>query len=169
MAARLFIDNVRWKNVPFYLRTGKCMPKQTSMIVLQFKDSPNRIFKDDIVPNRLVISIQPDLKISLLFESKVPGLHMKLKPVEMDFTYNQSYTEAIPEAYEALLLDVLNGDATLFMRADQVETAWKVVMPIVEAWKKNPSKQLLYYKAGTSGPKAADNLLKPFADEWFVV
>ena len=145
------------------------MPKQTSMIVLQFKDSPHRIFKDDIVPNRLVISIQPDLKISLLFESKVPGLHMKLKPVEMDFTYNQSYTEAIPEAYEALLLDVLNGDATLFMRADQVETAWKVVMPIVEAWKKNPSKQLLYYKAGTSGPKAADNLLKPFADEWFVV
>ena len=87
----------------------------------------------------------------------------------MDFTYKDSYTEAIPEAYEALLLDVLNGDATLFMRADQVETAWKVVMPIVDAWKKNPSTQLLYYKAGTSGPKAADNLLKPFADEWFVV
>ncbi|CAN5746480.1 glucose-6-phosphate dehydrogenase [soil metagenome] len=169
VAARLFIDNERWKNIPFYLRTGKCMPKQSSVIVVQFKDSPNRIFKDDIVPNRLIISIQPDLKISLLFESKVPGLQMKLKPVEMDFTYNESYTEAIPEAYEALLLDVFYGDATLFMRADQVETTWKVVMPIVDAWKKNPSKQLLYYKAGTPGPKAPNDLLKPFADEWFDV
>ena len=169
VAARLFIDNERWKNVPFYLRTGKCMPKQSSVIVLQFKDSPNKIFKDDIVPNRLVISIQPDLEISLLFESKVPGLQMKLKPVEMDFTYKESYTEAIPEAYEALLLDVLHGDATLFMRADQVETAWKVVMPIIDAWKKHPSKNLLFYKAGTQGPKAANDLLKPFSDQWFDV
>jgi len=166
-AARLFIDNERWKGVPFFLRTGKSMPKQSSVIVIQFKDSPHKIFRDDVVPNRLIISIQPELEISLLFESKVPGLEMKLFPVEMDFMYQDAYTANLPEAYEALLLDVLEGDATLFMRADQVEAAWKVVMPILEAWKKYPSKQLHSYKSGTWGPAAADALLKPYAKEWF--
>ena len=167
VAARLFIDNDRWKGVPFFLRTGKSMPVQSSVIVVQFKDSPHKIFKDDITPNRLIISIQPELEISLLFESKVPGLKMKLKPVEMDFTYQESYTETIPEAYEALLLDVLDGNPTLFMRADQVEAAWKVVMPIVDAWKKYPAKELHLYKAGTWGPTAATALLKPYAKDWF--
>jgi glucose-6-phosphate 1-dehydrogenase len=104
VAAKFFIDNKRWKGVPFFLRTGKSLPKQASVIVIQFKDSPQKLFKDDIVPNRLVISIQPEQEISLLFESKIPGVKMKLKPVEMDFTYKESYTEATPEAYEALLL-----------------------------------------------------------------
>lgn len=167
VAARLFIDNDRWKGVPFFLRTGKSMPVQSSVITVQFKDSPNKIFKDDIIPNRLVISIQPELEISLLFEAKVPGLKMKLKPVEMDFTYQESYTETIPEAYEALLLDVLDGNPTLFMRGDQVEAAWKVVMPILDTWKKYPSKELHLYKAGTWGPSAALDLLKPFAKDWF--
>ncbi|HMH20392.1 MAG TPA: glucose-6-phosphate dehydrogenase [Puia sp.] len=167
VAARLFIDNERWKGVPFFLRTGKSMPRQSSVIVIQFKDSPHKIFKDDIIPNRLIISIQPELEISLLFESKMPGLHMKLVPVEMDFMYQDAYTESLPEAYEALLLDVLHGDATLFMRADQVEAAWKVVMPIVEAWRKSPAKQLHSYKAGTWGPAASEAILKPFAKEWF--
>jgi len=167
VAARLFIDNDRWKGVPFFLRTGKSMPVQSSVIVVQFKDAPHKIFKDDITPNRLIISIQPELEISLLFESKVPGLKMKLKPVEMDFTYQESYTETIPEAYEALLLDVLDGNTTLFMRADQVEAAWKVVMPIVDAWKKYPAKQLHLYKAGTWGPSAATDILKPYAKDWF--
>ena len=166
VAAKFYIDNKRWKGVPFFLRTGKSLPKQASVIVIQFKDSPHKIFKDDILPNRLIISIQPELEISLLFESKVPGLQMKLKPVEMDFTYKESYQEAIPEAYEALLLDVLHGDATLFMRADQVEAAWKVVMPIVDAWRKYPDKQLHFYKAGSWGPVAATALLKPFAKDW---
>jgi glucose-6-phosphate 1-dehydrogenase len=169
LAAKLFIDNARWKGVPFFLRTGKAMRRQSSVIIIQFKDSPNRIFKDDIVPNRLVISIQPELEISLLFESKTPGLEMKLKPVEMDFTYKESYTDAIPEAYETLLLDALEGDATLFMRADQVEAAWKVVMPILDAWKKQPGKQLLFYKPGTWGPAAAAKLLKPFAKDWLLL
>jgi glucose-6-phosphate 1-dehydrogenase len=97
----------------------------------------------------------------------VPGLHMKLLPVEMDFMYQDAYTESLPEAYEALLLDVLNGDATLFMRADQVETAWKVVMPVVDAWRKSPAKQLHFYKAGTWGPTASNTILKPHAREWF--
>jgi len=166
VAAKLFIDNKRWQGVPFFLRTGKCMPQQASVIVIQFKDSPHKIFKDDTIPNRLIISIQPELEISLLFESKVPGLHMKLKPVEMDFTYKESYHESIPEAYEALLLDVLNGDATLFMRADQVEAAWKVVMPIIDAWRKYPAKQLHLYKAGSWGPAASKELLKPYVQDW---
>lgn len=167
VAAKLFIDNERWKGVPFFLRTGKSLPAQSSVVVIQFKDTPHKIFKDDIVPNRLIISIQPELEISLLFESKVPGLQMKLKPVEMDFTYKESYVETIPEAYEALLLDVLHGDATLFMRADQIEAAWKVVMPILDAWEKAPAKDLHNYKAGSCGPTAATALLKPFAKEWY--
>ncbi|MEO7119841.1 MAG: glucose-6-phosphate dehydrogenase, partial [Ginsengibacter sp.] len=132
-----------------------------------FKDSPNRIFKDDIESNRLVISIQPELEIGFRFESKVPGLEMKLKSVDMDFSYQESYTESVPEAYESLLLDVLEGDPTLFMRADQVDNAWKVVMPILDAWKKYPLRQLHFYKAGTWGPKEALRLIKPYTDVLF--
>ena len=167
VAARLFIDSERWKGVPFFLRTGKSMPRQSSVITIQFKDSPHKIFKDDVVPNKLIISIQPELEIGLLFESKVPGLHMKLTPVEMDFMYKDNYTESLPEAYEALLLDVLDGEATSFMRTDQIEYAWKVVMPILNAWKKYPRKQLQFYPAGTWGPRAADALVKPYAKEWY--
>lgn len=169
IAGKFFINNERWKGVPFFLATGKCLPKQASVIMIQFKDSPYKIFKDDTVPNRLTISIQPEQEISLLFESKIPGVQMKLKPVEMDFTYKESYTEATPEAYETLLLDILAGDGTLFMRSDQVEAAWKVVMPIINAWKKYPKRQLLQYAAGTWGPKAATSLLKPFAKQWVVL
>jgi glucose-6-phosphate 1-dehydrogenase len=97
----------------------------------------------------------------------VPGLEMKLQAVNMDFTYQEAYTETLPEAYEALLLDVLEGDSTLFMRADQVDAAWKVVMPILDAWKKHPSRLLHFYEAGTWGPMAARELLKPYAKEWF--
>ncbi len=94
---------------------------------------------------------------------------MKLKPVEMDFTYKESYREPVPEAYEALLLDALHGDATLFMRADQVEAAWKVVMPILDAWKKYPSKQLHFYKAGAWGPTAVKELLKPYSKDFLLL
>jgi glucose-6-phosphate 1-dehydrogenase len=167
VAAKFFIDNKRWKGVPFFLATGKSLPRQTSVIVIQFRDSPHKIFKDDIVPNRLIISIQPELEICLLFESKVPGLHMKLQAVDMDFTYQENYSQSLPEAYEALLLDVLEGDATLFMRADQVDAAWKVVMPILNAWKKFPTKKLHFYAAGTWGPAAANELVKPYAKQWF--
>ena len=166
--AKLFVDNKRWQGVPFFLTTGKSLTRQVSVIVVQFKDSPNKIFKGDVVPNRLVISIQPELEISLLFENKVPGMQMKLQAVDMDFTYKDAYTESLPEAYEALLLDVLEGDPTLFMRADEVEAAWKVVMPVLDAWKKHPLKQLLFYKAGTWGPEAAAlNLIKPYAKKLF--
>jgi len=169
VAARMFINNKRWKGVPFFLRTGKALHKQASVIVVQFKDSPHKIFKDDILPNRLVISIQPEQEINLLFESKIPGLQMKLRPVEMDFMYKDAYSDDIPEAYETLLLDVLEGDATLFMRADQVEAAWKVVMPVINAWTKHPSKQLRLYEPGSWGPAAAAKLLKPFAKDWILL
>jgi glucose-6-phosphate 1-dehydrogenase len=167
VAARLFIDNKRWKGVPFFLRTGKSMPRQSSVIMVQFKDSPNAIFKDDTTPNRLVISIQPELEIGLVFESKVPGLHMQLVPVKMDFLYTDNYSQSLPEAYETLLLDVLAGDATSFMRTDQIEAAWKVVMPILDAWSASPERQLRFYPAGTWGPPEADNLLKPHAKDWY--
>jgi glucose-6-phosphate 1-dehydrogenase len=166
VAAKFFIDNKRWKGVPFFLGTGKSLPRQTSVIAIQFKDSPHKIFKDDVVPNRLIISIQPELEICLLFESKVPGLEMKLQPVNMDFIYQENYKESIPEAYEALILDVLEGDATLFMRADQVDAAWKVVMPILNAWKKFPTRQLHFYEAGSWGPTAARELVRPYAQHW---
>ncbi len=169
VAARFFVNNKRWKGVPFLLRTGKALQRQASVIVVQFKDSPHKIFKDDILPNRLIISIQPEQEINLLFESKVPGLQMKLKPVEMDFMYKDAYNDDIPEAYETLLLDVLEGDATLFMRADQVEAAWKVVMPVINAWKKHPSKQLRFYQPGSWGPSAANKLLKPYAKDWILL
>ncbi|MEP6746937.1 MAG: glucose-6-phosphate dehydrogenase [Bacteroidota bacterium] len=169
VAARLMINNKRWKGVPFFLRTGKALQRQASVIVIQFKNSPHKIFKDDILPNRLVISIQPEQEINLLFESKIPGLQMKLKPVEMDFMYKDAYSDDIPEAYETLLLDVLEGDATLFMRADQVEAAWKIVMPVINAWKKHPSKLLHFYQPGSWGPVAANKLLKPFAKDWILL
>ena len=169
VAAKFLIDNERWKGVPFFLRTGKALPRKSSVIVVQFKEPKNKIFANDIVPNRLIISIQPEQKISLLFESKVPGVQMKLKPVEMDFTYKDSHEESSPEAYEALLMDAIEGDTTLFMRSDQVEEAWKVVMPIIHAWKKDPTKGLHFYKAGTWGPTAATSLLHPYAQDWILL
>ena len=167
-AGKFFIDNQRWQGVPFYLRTGKCLSKQTSVIVVQFKNTPHKIFKEDCNPNRLIISIQPDNEISLWFESKVPGLEMRLKNVEMDFTYRESYTEQLPEAYEALLLDAMAGDPSLFMRNDQVETAWKIVMPVIESWQKQKKPDLKFYTAGTDGPKAADELLKKDGRKWYL-
>ena len=166
-AGKFFIDNERWRNVPFYLRTGKCLAKQTSIIVIQFKDTPHRIFKEDTSPNRLVIAIQPDNAISLFFECKAPGLEMKLKNVEMDFTYRENYDQQLPEAYEALLLDAMEGDASLFMRKDQVEAAWKVVMPMINEWKKQARSSLKFYPAGTMGPKLADELLRRDGREWY--
>ena len=167
-AGKFFIDNDRWKNIPFYLRTGKCLSKQVSVIVIQFKNTPHKIFSGDRDPNRLVITIQPDNEISLWFESKVPGLELKLKNVEMDFTYRESYTEQLPEAYEALLLDAMEGDPSLFMRNDQVEMAWKIVMPILNEWQKQKRSGLKFYKAGSTGPKAANDLVENDGRKWWI-
>ncbi len=170
VALKLFIDNWRWQNVPFYLRTGKCLEKATSLIVIQFKQIPHNLFGNKIMtdpkPNQLIISIQPEMEITLLFHAKEPGVKLQIKPVEMDFTYKESYDIPVPEAYETLLLDALGCDATLFMRADQVEAAWKVVTPILETWKKGSAPRFPNYKPGSWGPKAAERLIQKDGFSW---
>lgn len=171
VAAKLYIDNWRWQGVPFYLRTGKSLPKSTSLITIQFKQLSHLLFDESVTghlePNELFISIQPEMKISLVFQGKVPGLELKVEPVEMDFSYKESYDSTpVPEAYETLLLDVLEGDATLFMRADQVEAAWAAVMPILDAWKSAVAPHFPNYAAGTWGPEAADELVHRDGFRW---
>ena len=170
VSLKLFVDNWRWQNVPFYLRTGKCLGKTTSLIVIQFKQVPHNLFGNKIMPdpqpNHLIISIQPEMETTLLFHAKEPGVRLQIKPVEMDFTYKESYNTPVPEAYETLLLEILEGDAAMFMRADQVEEAWKVVTPIMEAWKKEPAPRFPNYEPGSWGPKAAEALIKPQGCSW---
>ena len=170
VALKLFVDNWRWQNVPFYLRTGKCLGKTTSLIVIQFKPVPHNLFSkvvmSDTRANQLIISIQPEMETTLLFHAKEPGVKLQIKPVEMDFTYKESYDAPVPEAYETLLLEILEGDAAMFMRADQVEEAWKVVTPLMEAWKKEPSPRYPNYEPGSWGPKMAELLIKPQSCSW---
>jgi glucose-6-phosphate 1-dehydrogenase len=170
VALKLFVDNWRWQEVPFYLRTGKCLGKTTSLIVIQFKPVPHNLFDkktvEDPRPNQLIVSIQPEMEITLLFHAKEPGVKLHIKPVEMDFTYKESYEDPVPEAYETLLLEVLEGDASFFMRADQVETAWKIVTPILEAWKKEKAPHFPNYVAGSWGPKGAESLIKQDGCTW---
>lgn len=159
---RLNIDNWRWQGVPFYLRTGKCLPKKMSEIVIQFAPVPHVAFPkssgEAIQPNRLVINIQPDEGISLCFQAKEPGAGMKLQTVSMNFSYAEAFHVVSREAYETLLQEVLHGDTSLFMRADQEHEAWKIVMPVLEAWEKSKAKVPSYEK-GTWGPSEADDML----------
>jgi glucose-6-phosphate 1-dehydrogenase len=170
VALKLFVDNWRWQNVPFYLRTGKCMEKTTSLIVIQFKPVPHNLYSTKVMsdqrPNQLIISIQPEMETTLLFHAKEPGVKLQIKPVEMDFTYKESYDAPVPEAYETLLLEILEGDAAMFMRADQVEEAWKVVTPIMEAWKKETAPRFPNYEPGSWGPKTGEALIKPQGCSW---
>ncbi len=173
VALKLFVDNWRWQNVPFYLRTGKCLGRTTSLIVIQFKNIPHNLFDTkamvDRGPNQLIISIQPEMEITLLFHAKSPGVKLHIEPVEMDFTYKESYDEPVPEAYETLLLEALDCDASFFMRADQVEEAWKVVTPILEAWKKEKAPRFPNYKPGSWGPRAAEELIKSDGRNWVLL
>jgi glucose-6-phosphate 1-dehydrogenase len=172
VALKLFVDNWRWQNVPFYLRTGKCLEKSTSLIVVQFKQIPHNLFGNKIIsdptPNQLIMSIQPEMEISLLFHAKEPGVKLQIKPVEMDFTYKESYNEPVPEAYETLLLEALECDATLFMRADQVEAAWTVISPILEAWKNRPPVDFPNYAPDSWGPEDAEELIAKDGHHWAV-
>lgn len=173
VALKLYIDNWRWQNVPFYLRTGKCLERSTSLIVIQFKDVPHNFFGERVIteprPNQLIVSIQPEMEITLLFHAKEPGVKLQIKPVEMDFTYKESYSEPVPEAYETLLLEALNCDASLFMRADQVEAAWKVVTPIFEAWEKEKKPRFPNYHPGSWGPAAAEKLIERDGNHWILL
>lgn len=169
-ALKLFVDNWRWQDVPFYLRTGKRLPARVSEVSIQFRPVPHQSFPasaaGDWQPNRLVIRIQPEESILLHFQAKQPGPAMNLSPVEMRFCYEDAFKETLPEAYETLLLDVMQGDATLFMRADQVEAAWSVIMPVLETWETVLPLTFPNYQAGTWGPEAAEALISRDGRSW---
>ncbi len=169
---QLFVDNWRWQDVPFYLRTGKRLPLQASEIVIQFRRVPHRSFPAeaslDWQPARIVISIQPDEGIILRFQAKQPGPKVLLKPVEMRFNYRESFSGPFPEAYETLLWDVIQNDATEFMRADQVEAAWQILMPVLEVWENEKPVDFPNYSAGTWGPQSADKLINKQGHHWIL-
>jgi glucose-6-phosphate 1-dehydrogenase len=170
VALRLHIDNWRWAGVPFYLRTGKRLPKRASEIAIQLKPVPQILFNRDpaapLLPNVISIRIQPDEGMSLRFASKLPGPRVRIFPVRMDFRYGTTFGEASPEAYERLLLDVMAGDATLFMHRDAVEASWAWLAPIQAAWEASPTGALPTYAAGTWGPPEADALIQADGRSW---
>ncbi len=171
-AVKFLVDNWRWQGVPFYVRTGKRMPARISEVSIQFHPVPHQPFPtaalQDWRANRLLIAIQPEEGILLRFEAKHPGPAMRLAPVMMQFYYREAFKIAAPEAYETLLADVMGGDATLFMRADQVEAAWRVLTPILETWETINPTDFPNYQAGTWGPEAAENLIAQDGRNWAV-
>jgi glucose-6-phosphate 1-dehydrogenase len=169
-AVKFFIDNWRWQGVPFYVRTGKYLHEKTTVLTIQFKPAPAFAFPKESAetwrPNRLSISIAPEMDIRLHFQSKRPGQKMILSPVDMVFNYQDEYDDEEPEAYETLLYDVMEGDATLFMRADQVEAAWEVVMPILDVWKARKPLDFPNYSPGSWGPEDVEALIARDGHNW---
>jgi glucose-6-phosphate 1-dehydrogenase len=169
-ALELFVDNWRWADVPFYLRTGKRLPKRVSEIAIQFKCAPLMLFRDTPVerlnPNLLVIKIQPDEGISLRFEGKVPGPTMRLGTVRMQFQYEDYFGRQAHTGYETLLYDCMLGDSTLFHRSDMVEVGWQVVTPILDVWKALVPRNFPNYAAGSWGPKEAGELIQKDGRKW---
>lgn len=169
-ALKLNIDNWRWHGVPFYLRTGKRMPAKVSEVSIVFRSPPHQSFPSAAVeswqPNRISIRIQPEEGICTRIQVKHPGTRLLLGTAEMQFKYGEAFHVSAPEAYETLLLDVIRGDATLFMRADQVEHAWGVVEPIIDAWESLPAADFPDYAAGSWGPAAADLMIAREGHSW---
>jgi len=170
VAIKLQIDNWRWAGVPFYVRTGKRMTARSTDIVIQFRQAPFVLFRDtsveNLMPNQLVLHIQPEEGISLRFAAKTPGPVMRLGTVDMDFEYSDYFGKQVSTGYERLLHDCMVGDATLFQRADMVEAGWSVVSPILDVWKALPPRSFPNYAAGTWGPKEADALLEHDGRHW---
>ncbi len=170
VAMRVYIDNWRWAGVPFYLRTGKRLPKRSSEVAIQFKATPNILFNNHpdvpLEPTVLSLQIQPEEGLSLRIASKLPGPKVRIYPVKMNFNYGTSFGGTTPEAYERLILDVMAGDQTLFMRRDAVEAAWEFVGPILEHWDREGTNELHPYQAGTWGPEAADALIEADGRRW---
>jgi glucose-6-phosphate 1-dehydrogenase len=170
-ALRLFVNNWRWQGVPFYLRSGKKLAEKQSQIIIRFKEPPMAMFpvssNTGTTPNMLVLYLQPDEGIHLRFEAKVPDTIAETRSVDMEFHYAEAFgPTAIPEAYERLLLDALQGDASLFTRADEVETAWSLIDPVVREWEENQSPALSVYKPGSWGPVEADKMLALDGRNW---
>ena len=170
-AFKFFVDNWRWDGVPFYVRTGKRLHQSSSIISIQFRDVPHVVFPDEAIDNwrqnRMVISIQPEMSIRLQVQAKRPGLEMLLNTVDMVFNYDGAYGKESPEAYETLLLDVMTGDQTLFMRGDQVEAAWELLMPVLRSWESKPSLNFPNYSADSWGPEIAEALIAADGFHWF--
>jgi glucose-6-phosphate 1-dehydrogenase len=169
-ALKLFVDNWRWQDVPFYLRTGKRLARRVSEVTVAFRPVPHQTFPASALEasaaNRLVVRVQPDEGIRLKVEAKRPGPDLRLATVDMRFSYRDAFDASTPDAYETLLLDVMEGDATLFMRADQVEAAWRVVEPVLKAWQDQDGPPVPY-AAGSWGPDEADELLRRDGRAWF--
>jgi glucose-6-phosphate 1-dehydrogenase len=163
LAARLFVDNWRWAGVPFYIRSGKRLPKTITEISIQFRQVPLSLFgwknMAGTAPNRLILNVQPDEGITLTFGAKAPGPINQIEPVMMDFHYAEAFGIKPPEAYERLLMDVISGDATLFTRSDEVEAAWEFTTRIMEGLARHPIRNLPVYEAGTWGPPGADEFI----------
>ena len=172
-AVKFYINNWRWQGVPFYVRTGKRMNSKSTIITIQFRKAPSFSFPPDsansLRPNRLTISIQPEMDIRLRFQAKRPGQNLVLSPVDMIFNYDEAYDEHEPEAYETLLLDVMEGNATLFMRADQVEAAWKIIMPILETWETRTPVDFPNYLPASWGPEDAEALIARDGFNWLTL
>jgi len=174
VALKLEVQNWRWADVPFYLRTGKRLARRATEIAIQFKSPPLMLFGESATPpepNVLALRIQPDEGIMLRFAAKVPELGLDVRSVNMDFTYGHSFTRDAPEAYETLLLDAMLGDASLFTRADEVEAAWGIVTPLIETWqewdaKSDPDSEICFYEAGSWGPENADQLIERDGRRW---
>ncbi|MFI5385089.1 MAG: glucose-6-phosphate dehydrogenase [Fimbriimonadales bacterium] len=170
-ALKLHVDNWRWQDVPFYLRTGKRLESRVSQIIVAFRPVPHQMFPitaaESIEPNRMVINIQPQEEIILRFQAKEPGTGMYLRTASMDFRYQDEFQTQSPEAYETLLYDVMIGDGTLFMRDDQEHAAWTVVTPILDVWENTPAFSMPNYSSGTWGPTAAERLLAQDGRSWF--
>jgi len=170
VALKLFVDNWRWQDVPFYLRTGKRLPRQVSEVCIQYRPVPHQSFPPSAVgglePNRLLLRIHPQEGIVVRFQAKRPGAEMRLATVETRFSYGEAFQAPEPEAYETLLLDVLRGDTTMFMRGDQVEEAWKVVMPILDYWEEQGDSDLATYPAGAWGTTSSHVLLARDGRVW---
>jgi glucose-6-phosphate 1-dehydrogenase len=169
-AIRFFIDNWRWEGVPFYLRSGKHLPKRVTEVAIEFKRPPLLLFKshavENVNPNVLVMRIQPDEGVSLTFEVKPPGHDMEIRPLSLDFNYEEAFGNSPPEAYETLLEDCIEGDSTLFTRHDWVELAWSLVDPIIQVWNLSRPRNFPNYEAGSWGPKEADDFMAREGRRW---
>ena len=169
IALKLFVENWRWQGVPFYIRSGKALKTKTTEITLAFKEVPHLMFpeNENLSPNRLSLCIQPDEGVHLRFETKVPGAGMHTNPVDMHFHYDREFgQQALPDAYERLLLDALNGDASLFTRSDGIERAWELVDPLIQAWENGQGPPLAFYETGSWGPAESDALMARSNREW---
>ena len=166
---KMYFDNWRWAGVPFYLRSGKRLPKRVTEIAIQFKEAPLHLFGEggaQVTPNQLIIRIQPDEGITLRFAAKVPGQTTNVRDVNMDFRYGASFGVQLAEAYERLLLDCILGDSTLYARADMAERGWELVMPILNEWAADRGVNFPNYEAGTWGPKEAHELIEGDGRRW---